>query len=70
MGKKNKQSKAKPLTGLAAALLVSGCGFQPIHGERSIASGAALATIDIGLIADRMADHIRTELKAGPSHGT
>lgn len=46
----------------AMALTAAGCGFQPIHGERSIASGAALATVDIGLIADRTGQMLRNEL--------
>jgi len=47
---------------LLAALTVAGCGFQPIHGERSAASSDALATIDIGLIADRTGQMLRNEL--------
>ena len=46
----------------AMALTAAGCGFQPIHGERSIASGAALATVDIGLIADRTGQMLRNQL--------
>ena len=52
--------------GLAAAgmmmLALAGCGFQPIHGERSAASGAGLAQFDIALIADRTGQMMRNEL--------
>ena len=49
---------------LAAALVLAaaGCGFQPIHGQRSEASSAALASIDIGLIADRTGQMLRNRL--------
>lgn len=47
---------------LCAALAISGCGFQPIHGQRSGASSTALATIDIQLIADRAGQMLRNEL--------
>lgn len=43
-------------------LAIAGCGFQPIHGQRSAASGAALAAIDINLIADRTGQMLRNEL--------
>ncbi|MAM68638.1 MAG: hypothetical protein CMM12_07755 [Rhodospirillaceae bacterium] len=48
------------IVGLAAT--IAGCGFQPMHGQRSNASAAALATIDIGLIADRTGQILRNEL--------
>ncbi len=44
------------------ALAIAGCGFQPMHNQRSNASAAALATIDIGLIADRTGQILRNEL--------
>jgi len=44
------------------ALAIAGCGFQPMHSQRSNASAAALATIDIGLIADRTGQILRNEL--------
>lgn len=47
---------------LMALLAVAACGFQPIHGQRSEASGDALAAIDIGLIADRTGQMLRNEL--------
>ena len=50
------------LTVLGAALAISGCGFEPIHGQRSGASGATLAAIDIQLIADRSGQMLRNEL--------
>lgn len=50
------------LTLLGAALTISGCGFDPIHGQRSGASSAALAAIDIQLIADRSGQMLRNEL--------
>ena len=51
--------------GLIAVLVVAvaGCGFQPMHGQRSNAAAAALATIDIGLIADRTGQILRNELQ-------
>lgn len=50
--------------GLAAVLAgaPSGCGFTPLHGERSNASSAALAQFDIGIIADRTGQMLRNEL--------
>lgn len=50
------------LTLLGATLAISGCGFEPIHGQRSGASSAALAAIDIQLIADRSGQMLRNEL--------
>ena len=47
---------------LFATLAVAGCGFQPLHGQRSSAAAAALATIDIGLISDRTGQILRNEL--------
>ncbi len=47
---------------LGISLAVSGCGFKPIHGQRSSASSAALAAIDIQLIADRPGQMLRNEL--------
>lgn len=47
---------------LGAALAVAGCGFEPIHGQRSGASSAALSTVDIELIADRTGQMLRNEL--------
>ena len=46
----------------AALMFVAGCGFQPIHGERSSASNAGLANFDIALIADRTGQMMRNEL--------
>ena len=43
-------------------LLATGCGFQPIHGDNSAASGSGLANFDIGLIADRTGQMLRNEL--------
>ena len=45
-----------------AVMAAAGCGFQPIHGERSAASSAGLAQFDIGLIADRTGQMMRNEL--------
>lgn len=50
------------IAALTVVLAVTACGFEPIHGQRSEASGAALATIDIGLIADRTGQMLRNEL--------
>lgn len=48
---------------LGAALLAgAGCGFQPIHGQKSAASSAALANFDIALIAERTGQMMRNEL--------
>ena len=47
---------------LAAALAMSGCGFEPLYGQRSGASSAALSAIDIQLIADRSGQMLRNEL--------
>lgn len=47
---------------IGAALAIAGCGFEPIHGQRSGASSAALAAIDIQLIADRSGQMLRNEL--------
>jgi LPS-assembly lipoprotein len=46
----------------AAMLTIAGCGFQPIHGNQSAASGEGLANFDIGLIADRTGQMMRNEL--------
>ncbi|PPR11051.1 MAG: hypothetical protein CFH41_01151 [Alphaproteobacteria bacterium MarineAlpha11_Bin1] len=46
----------------AATLLLSGCSFQPIHGDRSAASGRALANFEIAKIADRTGQMMRNEL--------
>ena len=46
----------------AALMFVTGCGFQPIHGERSAASSAGLANFNIALIADRTGQMMRNEL--------
>lgn len=54
--------KAAPSLALVSALILAGCGFQPIHGERSAASSPALAAIDIGLIPDRSGQMLRNEL--------
>jgi LPS-assembly lipoprotein len=56
----------------ALAVTAAGCGFQPIHGQRSEASGTALAAIDIGLIADRTGQMLRNELlqQMQPQGGT
>jgi LPS-assembly lipoprotein len=53
------------LTGALIVVLaatIAGCGFQPMHGQRSNASATTLATIDIGLIADRTGQILRNEL--------
>lgn len=50
------------LAALGAALAVTGCGFEPIHGQRSGASSAALAAIDIQLIANRPGQMLRNQL--------
>lgn len=55
-------AKAAPVFALASALILAGCGFQPIHNQRSAASAPALAAIDIGLIADRTGQMLRNEL--------
>ena len=47
---------------LAAALAASGCGFRPIHADRSPASAAALRSFEIALIADRPGQLLREEL--------
>lgn len=47
---------------LGAALAISGCGFEPIHGQRTGASTTALASVDIRLIADRSGQMLRNEL--------
>jgi len=47
---------------LTAALTISGCGFEPLHGQRSGASSAALSAIDVQLIADRSGQMLRNEL--------
>ena len=47
---------------LTAALTISGCGFEPLHGQRSGASSAALSAIDVQLIADRPGQMLRNEL--------
>jgi LPS-assembly lipoprotein len=57
-----KRARASVALVLATALTVAGCGFQPIHGQRSAASSDTLATIDIGLIADRTGQMLRNEL--------
>ena len=50
---------------LAAGLvLLGGCGFEPVYGERSQASGDALARFEIALIADRTGQMLRNELLA------
>ena len=56
--------RCRPLaySALVAALAVSGCSFKPIHGHQSGASSAALAAIDIKLIADRSGQMLRNEL--------
>ena len=46
----------------AALMVIAGCGFQPVHGERSAASSAGLANFDIALIADRTGQMMRNEL--------
>ena len=52
----------------AALMFVAGCGFQPIHGERSAASSAGLANFDIALIADRTGQMMRNELLQQMQH--
>lgn len=47
---------------LGVALAISGCGFEPIHGQRSAASSVALAAIDIQPIADRSGQMLHNEL--------
>lgn len=49
-------------TALALTAVCAGCGFQPIHGDRSRASAAALEGFDIELIPDRSGQLLRTEL--------
>ena len=46
----------------AAALALSGCSFQPVHGESSAASGKALANFEIAVVADRTGQIMRNEL--------
>lgn len=46
----------------AAALAAAGCGFQPIHGERSAASSAGLESFDIAIIKDRTGQMMRNEM--------
>jgi LPS-assembly lipoprotein len=49
--------------GAAAWLFAAtGCGLQPIHGQRSAANSEALATVDIRLISDRRGQMLRNEL--------
>lgn len=43
-----------------AALLLAGCGFQPLYGER--APNDDLAAVEIGLIADRPGQELRNAL--------
>ena len=49
-------------TVLAVAAAMSGCGFEPLHGQRSGASSAALGAIDVQLIADQPGQMLRNEL--------
>ncbi len=54
--------------GIAAAgaavwlVAATGCGFQPIHAQRSAANSDALAAVDIRLISDRPGQMLRNEL--------
>ena len=41
---------------------VSGCGFEPIHGQRSLAAPAALSQVEIELIDNRIGQMLRNEL--------
>jgi LPS-assembly lipoprotein len=50
-------------TALAAGLLLlGGCGFEPVYGERSLPGGQPLAYFDIDLIGDRTGQMLRNEL--------
>lgn len=54
--------RAALLAGAALPLLAAGCGFQPIHAERSRAGPAALAQVEIELIEDRTGQMLRNAL--------
>lgn len=47
---------------MLALLALAGCGFQPIHAQRSQASPEALAQIEIELIENRIGQILRNEL--------
>jgi LPS-assembly lipoprotein len=59
---RNLFEKVAALLLVTYGLILAGCGFQPIHGQQSSASVSALATIDIGLIDDRVGQMLRNEL--------
>ena len=48
--------------GIASLLIGASCGFQPMHGERSISSIIGLANFDVGLIKNRIGQMMRNEL--------
>jgi LPS-assembly lipoprotein len=50
-----------------ATLLLGACGFQPVYSVQRNANAAALATIAIAPIEDRMGQQLRTLLRAGLS---
>ncbi|MEX2453476.1 MAG: hypothetical protein WD470_02165 [Rhodospirillaceae bacterium] len=43
-------------------MLLGGCGFEPVHGQRSQASAAALEQFDIAIVEDRVGQMLRNEL--------
>lgn len=53
---------AAPVVAMLALGALAGCGFQPIHAQRSQASPAALAQIEIELIENRTGQILRNEL--------
>lgn len=58
-----RRARALRAAALASGLfLLAGCGFEPVYGERSQASGDALARFEIELIADRTGQMLRNEL--------
>ncbi len=51
------------ITYLAAAVLLTGCGFKPIYGSAGETNiGAELATVEIALIKDRIGQQLRNHL--------
>lgn len=63
-GGRRRGTARRALLALAAAALLagSGCGFEPINAQRSQASPAALAQIEIAPIKDRIGQMLRNEL--------
>jgi LPS-assembly lipoprotein len=46
----------------AVAAAPAGCGFQPIHSDRSYAAAANLSLVEIELVPDRLGQMLRNEL--------